>query len=218
MCIHNRPYPGSRARSRTRCQPRLAPRFYQLKTGHRLTGQHLQWTNPAAPAQDPDAGAPLQELPAMEVVLQRDGEGRRSLQDPRPLRRRSSARRSWTPSPPRTWCDGCRIWPRKTPRARRRGSPGSGKEEGGKAAGDRGAGGLELRNVCSSSLRPPSWPAEEEHGGGLSGRSTTLGVGQGGRQGESHKRAAYGLIGVGVGHRMGNWTSVAYSHNRACHQ
>jgi hypothetical protein len=49
---------------------RLAARFYQLKTGHCLTGQYLKWTTGQVLVvfvQVADAGASFQELPPVEA-------------------------------------------------------------------------------------------------------------------------------------------------------
>jgi len=78
---------------------RLASRFYQIKTGHCLTGQYLNWTKDRPPAMlvvpvpDSDARAPPQgvsgvEGPAEDPVgggTEGDGEGERPVEDPGPL-------------------------------------------------------------------------------------------------------------------------------------
>ena len=62
----NRKYrPSTRLKPDTsvaKTNKRLASRFYQVKTGHCLTGRHLL----VVPVQDPDAGTPFQELPPLE--------------------------------------------------------------------------------------------------------------------------------------------------------
>ena len=75
----------------------LASRLYQIKTGHCLTGQYLNWTkkstHPAmlvVPVPEPDSGAPLQgvsgvEGPAEDAVrggTEGDWEGERPVEDP----------------------------------------------------------------------------------------------------------------------------------------
>jgi len=59
----NRKYrPSTRLKPDTsvaKTNKRLASRFYQVKTGHCLTGRHLL----VVPVQDPDSGTPVQELP-----------------------------------------------------------------------------------------------------------------------------------------------------------
>jgi len=53
---------------------RLAPRFYQLKTGHCLTGQYLNWTTSrpvlVVPLPNADPGPPPQGVPRMEAAAE----------------------------------------------------------------------------------------------------------------------------------------------------
>jgi hypothetical protein len=70
------PTPGKPDSGPANANKRLATRLYQLKTGRCLTGQYLAWTKKQSnqvlvvSLQDPNAGASLQVLPALETLAE----------------------------------------------------------------------------------------------------------------------------------------------------
>jgi len=107
------------------CTKRLASRYYQLKTGHARTGQHLHWAKVRLTAQcwwcerpSQTRDQPLQGVPGMEAAAkgavgrgaEGDGKVEELVEDTGPTCRQDAERQCWTSSPQRMWEGWCHLW------------------------------------------------------------------------------------------------------------